>query len=161
MKKILAILALMMLLSGCRAETFETVNDDIVAPVMGQSKQIQMALPADAAVGAANTDGGRIYWCDGYDIVVQTLAGGDITRTVKTLSGFDMNAVPVIQTQLGGIKRYEWVWCTAAEGGDQVNRAVVLAEGDYHYCVALSAAAEEAGALEAQWSDLLSGIVLV
>ena len=116
MKKWIATLLLLtVLLTGCAAETFETVDDALATPVMGQLKQITMELPADAAVGAVNADGGKVYWCEDYDIAVQTLQGGDVARTVKALSGFDMERLTVFHTQSGGNKRYEWVWSSAGE----------------------------------------------
>lgn len=160
MKKWIAVLLLGVFLTGCSAQTFETVGDVLDTPVMGQSKQILMELPEDAAVGAVNTQGGKVYWCEDYDITVQTLQGGDVARTVKTLSGFDMDRLTVFHTQNGDSKRYEWVWSSAGETGDQISRAVIIAEGNYHYCVTLHTAAEAAGALEPEWTAVLATVQL-
>lgn len=161
MKKWLAVIVLTgIFLTGCMAQTFETVGDQLEAPVISISRQIRLELPEDAAVGAVNAQGGKVYWCDDYDITVQTLPGGDLAETVKMLSGFDINKLSVFTVESGECKRYEWVWSAAGETGDQICRAVVLAEGNYHYCVTLHTAAENAAALEPEWSAILATVQL-
>lgn len=161
MKKLWGLLALVLVFTGCAAApTFETVGDDALAPVMGQSKQVLLDLPSDATVGAVNQDGSRIYWCEDYDIAVQTLPGGDLERTMKTLTGFSLGVLPVMQTQYGAVKRYEWVWSAVGEAGDRMHRAVLISEGEYHYCVTLSTAAENAGMLDDCWTQLLASVTI-
>lgn len=162
MKKTWILLALVLLLSGCAStQTFETVEDDLVTPVMGQMKQVVLTLPKSAASPVVNTDdGSRLFLCDGYDLTVQTLVGGDLNRTVKQLCGYGASQVTVLESELGGSKRYEWVWTSAGEGGDQIGRAVVIADGQYHYCVCIMADAATAGMLDGEWTKILSGIAL-
>ena len=163
MKKIWIIVILVLVLTGCGAtETFETLSDDIVKPVMGVEKQIVLTLPKSAAAPVVNTaDGSRLFLCDGYDLTVQTLAGGDVSRTVKRLCGYDMEKVTVLESSKGGQKRYEWVWTAAGEGGDQIGRAVVVSDGDYHYCICAMADAVTAGVLDQEWSSVFASVKLV
>jgi len=160
MKKIVAILMLAVLLCGCSAaETFETVNDDMEQPVMGQVKKVSLTLPESAASPVVNTDdGARLYLCQGYDLAVQTLVGGDINRTVTALCGYETDKVRLMESNQDGDKRYEWVWSAVGEDGDQIGRAVVLAQGDYHYCVSVMALAQSAGALEQEWTALFASL---
>lgn len=160
MKKIVAILLLAVLLCGCSAmETFETVNDGMEQPVMGQVKKVSLTLPESAASPVVNTeDGARLYLCKGYDLAVQTLAGGDIKRTVTALCGYAADQIRLMESNQDGEKRYEWVWSAVGEDGDQIGRAVVLAQGDYHYCVSVMAPAQSAGALENEWTELFASL---
>lgn len=162
MKKLMVMLLLCALMTGCATvPTFETVGDDVMIPVMGQAKQVVLSLPDGAAVPVVNSDdGSRLFLCDGYELMIHTRSGGDLNATVKTLCGYDADKVTVLQSQKGGIKRYEWVWTTAGEGGDQIGRAVVLSEGGYHYCVCAMAGSDAAGNLEQEWADIFNSITL-
>ena len=160
MKKWVSFVMLVVLLSGCSAtETFETVNDQMEQPVMGQEKKVVLTLPDSAASPVVNTDdGARLYLCDGYDLMVQTLAGGDIHRTVTALCGYSADKVRIMESNKEGCKQYEWVWSTVGEEGDQIGRAVVLAQGDYHYCVSVMAPSALAGSLEQQWAEVFASL---
>ena len=143
------------------AETFETVGDDLLQPVMGQIRQIDLDLPESAAAPVMNEDdGGKLYLCDGYVLTVQTLDGGDLNRTVRNLSGFSVEDITILETHTQGIKRYDWVWSAAGEGGDQVGRAVVLDDGSHHYCVTVMADEQTAGSLDDQWTRLFATVAL-
>ena len=156
MKKIAIFLVLVILLTGCAAaETFESVDDNWVQPVMGQAQKVSLTLPESAASPVVNTDdGARLYLCDGYELAVQTLAGGDMSRTVTSLCGFTADQVRIMESSKDGQRRYEWAWSAVGEEGDVIGRAVVLAQGEYHYCVSVMASAELAGSLEQEWAAL-------
>ena len=161
MRKLLVITMVALLLAGCgTTEVFERVEDSPNVPAMAQEKQVVLTLPDDAAAPVVNADGGRLFLCDGYDLTVQTLPGGDISRTVTALCGFNPEQVRMVQTQRQGNKCYEWVWSAAGEGGDQVGRAMVISDGTYHYCVCVMADAVTAGVLDGQWSAIFEGITL-
>ena len=160
MKKIAVLLVLVVLLCGCSAaETFETVDDALEQPVMGQVRKVSLTLPQSAASPVVNTDdGARLYLCDGYDLAVQTLVGGDINKTVMALCGYSADHVRVMESSKDGNKPYEWVRSAVGEEGDQIGRAMVLAQGDYHYCVSVMASAELAGSLEQEWTQIFSSL---
>lgn len=145
------------LLTGCgAAETFETVGDDILQPVMAPAGQIVLELP-DSASAHTMAEGKEdaLYFCDGYTVTVQTMDRGDLDRTVRTLCGFGADSLKLVQTQVEGGRRWDWVWTAAGEGGDAVGRGAIIDDGKYHYCVTVMAQAEQAGKLETQWTDLL------
>ena len=120
---------------------------------------MSLTLPESAASPVVNTDdGARLYLCDGYDLAIQTLAGGDINRTVTDLCGYSADKVGLMESVQDGTKRYEWVWSAMGEEGDQIGRAVVLTQGDYHYCVSVMAPSELAGALEQEWTALFTSL---
>ena len=156
MKKWWICLCFMVFLTGCAAaETFETVADDLIQPVMAPAAQIGLELPESASTQTAlGSDSDRLYFCDGYTVTVQTLDRGDLERTAKNLCGFDTDSLKIVETVNDGKKRWDWVWTAAGEGGDAVGRAAVIDDGNYHYCVTVMADAEEAGNLEAEWTEL-------
>ena len=74
MKIWVVLLALALCLTGCGSQqTMETVADEWVVPVMAQPKQITVKLPGEAAMPAAESDSGRLYLCQDYEIALQTL----------------------------------------------------------------------------------------
>ncbi len=161
MKKFGFLLCLLLLLSGCAAESMETVSDDLAQSVMAPAQEITINLPDHAASPVVDKDDGdRLYLCDGYVLAVQTMDSGDLDRTARSLSGFGRDSLTMLQTQTGQCKRYEWVWSAAGEGGDQLCRATVLDDGSYHYCLTAMADASEAGALEEQWDQIFSSFAV-
>ena len=162
MKKCWLVMCLMVTLTGCGAvETFETMQDEYLQPVMGQMRQINLTVPISAAAPVMNDEnGGRLYLCDGYVLTLQTLEGGDLDRTARAVSGFGCEKLSVVETAISGGKRFDWVWTAVGEGGDHIGRVAVLDDGTYHYCVSVMADADTAGALEAEWSGLFSSVTL-
>ena len=160
MKKLLVVILLSMLLVGCSAGEFEQVSD-VYAPQADPVKQeIKLTMPADASQATVQSDFGSIYFCDGYEIMVQTFLGGDIQGTIKELTGFDMEALTVIESEYGGLKRYECAWTAVGEAGASVGRTVVLDDGAYHYCVSLLANEEEVAPLQETWQALIHSVTV-
>lgn len=163
MKTLLWVMGMLgLLLSGCgAAETFETVSDEILAPVVAAPGEIYVQLPPDAAAPAAQTEGQKLYLGDDYEILLENLPSGDLQRTVKQLSGFSPEALTVVKTRQGELDRYEFVWTCMGEQGQRLGRAVILDDGNYHYCLSVvrDAAGEEAR--RGQWQAVFSSFVLV
>ena len=161
MKKLWMIAALGILLAGCGAEaTYETVADEVVQAVMAEPAGIHLTLPEETMLPAMETDAGTIYLCDGYDIMVQTLDGGDLNETVRTISGCNLADLTVMQTETGGITRYEFVWTAAGETGQQVARAAILDDGSYHYVLSSVTAAEEFEEYREIWNGIYESFYL-
>lgn len=159
-----AILMLMILLmlSGCGAEeTMETVSDVLDTPVMAQMREISLVLPEEAASPTVESDSERLYLCEDYEITVQILDGGDLNRTVKTLSGYDRDVLTVLSTRKENLDCYEFVWACAGEEGELVGRAMVLDDGDYHYCVSILGDAAQAVENKVLWDDMFRSFSLV
>ena len=118
------------------------------------------AVPEDATVCTMESGEGTMWLCDGFTLTVQTLAGGDLNRSLQQLTGFTEDQLTVMQTKQGDIKRREFVWSAAGEGGDQVGRAVILDDGNNHYAVSVMADAEKAGKLTQTWQKILDSVTL-
>ena len=155
MKKIWILVLALMLLCGCGAEeTFETVGDEIVQQVLAQQREILLKLPEETLLPAVETDGRTLYSCSGYDVTVQTLAGGDLNATVRQISGFAADDLTVIQSATGELTCYEFVWTGTGDLGEEVCRAKILDDGNYHYVLTASASAKMAGELQEIWNGM-------
>ena len=159
MRKICLLVMLCLVLCGCGArETFETVDDDLIQPVLGQQKDILLTVPEDA-VEVRGSDG-VLYLCDGYEVTAQVLSAGDLDGTLRALTGFGADALTVMETAASEMARYECAWSAAGETGDTVGRAVILDDGAYHYCVTVLADADDASGLLEVWNALFDSLTL-
>lgn len=162
MKKIIWMLLPVLLLCGCKQqETMETVSDEIILPVMAQPRDISVELPGETALPVIENDAGRIYLCDEYEIVLQTMDAGDLGRTMQTLSGMEKEQLTVMETVSDDVKRYEFVWTSAGEQGEQLGRGVVLDDGTYHYCLSVLRSAEKADKSQVNWNRVFQSFKLV
>lgn len=136
MKRILLVLLMSLLLAGCaEAELGETVADVWQEAVtVAAPRETRLELPGEAVACAMESDTGRLYFGDGYEVMVQTLSGGDLDATIRSLTGFDREDITVLQSQ-SDPKRWEFTWASAGEGGERLGRGVVLDDGNYHYCL--------------------------
>ena len=162
MKKIAMALLLALLLSGCGAkETLETVADDIpLQPVLAQPAQISVRLPDNAVSPVLESDTQQLYFCEDYEIAIETRSSGDLSGTITALTGFAPEQLTVMHTSPEGVDRYEFVWAAAGEDGDRLGRGVVLDDGSYHYCMSVLRDAEDPKKSQVVWSDVFSSFAL-
>ena len=162
MKKIAMALLLGLLLSGCGAkETLDTVADDIpLQPVLAQPAQISVRLPDNAVSPVLESDTEQVYFCEDYEIAIETRASGDLSGTITAMTGFDPEQLTVMHTSPDGVDRYEFVWASAGEDGDRLGRGVVLDDGSYHYCMTVLRDAENQKKSQVVWSDVFSSFSL-
>lgn len=157
LKIVVTVLMMSLLLCGCGVqETYETIADEMVQPVMAQPKQIQVDLPGDVLAPVLKTAGEQVYLARDHEIIVETRSSGDLNATVAALSGFSAEELTLMQRQQDGCQRYDFVWTSAGEAGDRMGRAVILDDGDYHYCMTVlrDAAGEEMS--QTSWEDVFS-----
>ena len=154
------LLLLMILLTGCGAEeTFETVADELVLPVMAQPRFVCVDLPGETALPVIENDHGRIYVCNDYEIVLQTVESGDLESTIQTVSGLSRDDITVMETTADGVARYEFVWAAAGERGERLGRGVILDDGNYHYCMSVLRDAEAVS--QVVWRDVFESFTLL
>jgi len=153
---------LCLLLSGCGTEqTGETISDELLIPVMAQPGSISVELPGETALPVVENDSGRVYVCNDYEIVLQTLAGGDMEETFKTVTGLIRDDLTVMETFLDGISRYEFVWAAVGESGDRIGRGVILDDGNYHYCMSILRDTEGTEKSQVNWDQVVSSFRIV
>ena len=162
MKKWCVLLLLVFCLSGCgEAEVFETVQDEAVRPVMAEPGEIMLQLPEEAVLPAMETDSGTLYMCRDYDVMVQTLAGGDLDATVRQVTGYGLEDLTVITTAKGDLTCYEFVWTIASDIGEQVCRGMILEDGHYHYVLSAMTDASLTSEYQEIWNGLFESFGLV
>ena len=162
MKKWLVILVFAALLSGCGAEeTFETIADVVQeVPVMA-ARQFYVSLPEEAATPTFQDEAQQLYVCEDYTISKQIFAGGDLEKTVNSVTGMKTSDLQILKTVHDTYDRYDFVWTAAAEEGLQVGRASIYDDGSYHYVLTALAAEETAGDLRPEIQDMFSSCKLL
>lgn len=162
MKRCVLLMMLMLTLCGCAAEeVFETVADELALPAMAQPREIAVNLPDNALAPVLDSDSQQIYLSEDYEILLETLTGGDIDATIRSLTGYEKDKLTVIQTQWDGVERYEFVWVSAGESGDRLGRGVVLDDGNYHYCMSVLRDAENRKMSQIVWREVFASFQLV
>lgn len=159
MKRWLWMMVLAVLLCGCRAEeTLETVSDEWIVPAMAQPREVSVRLPEDTVLPVLEQEGRQLYMGQDYEIMLETMASGDLRSTIRSLSGYEQEQLTILETKHGDAERYEFVWTAAGEQGHRLGRAVVLDDGDYHYCLSVLRDADEALVV---WQDVFASFALV
>ena len=162
MKKLWVIPLIALLLAGCGGEkSLETITDVQDTPVVSTTQKILVQLPPELSTPALqNGENGTLYLCEDYSVVVQTLEGGDLARTIHSATGMKKEDLQILKTQQGDAKRYQWVWTSGGEKGTQVGRGCVLDDGAYHYV--LTALVDEDLAKEVQpaWKEIFASFRL-
>lgn len=162
MKKMLAILLTVILLAGCgKKDVMETVSDVQSVPTAAIQQEILVYLPPELSVPALQDESaGELYLCDDYSVTVQTVASGDLAKTVRNATGMEKEDLQIIKTRQGDVVRYQWVWAANGERGIQVGRGCILDDGAYHYV--LTALAEEGAAKRVQdtWKEMFASFRL-
>ena len=158
MKKFIWMVLLTALLTGCTAEeTLETVSDEWVVPVMAQPREMSVRLPEDTVAPVLEQDGRRLYMGRDYEIMLETLSSGDLSATIRSLCGYEQDQLTVLETRQGDYSRYDFVWTMAGETGDRLGRAVILDDGEYHYCMS---AIRDQGDTQIPWRDVFGSFSL-
>ena len=160
MKKVYLIL-LALLLTGCgKAEVYETVNDEAAQSVLAQPREIWFDLGQEPVLPAMVSDSGTLYICEDFDVAVHTIQSGDLQSTVQQVSGFLPEELTLIQTGSGDLDRYEFVWTSAAELGQQIGRATILDDGNFHYVLSATMDAELIGEYQEIWNGIFESFQL-
>lgn len=154
--------ALCLGLIGCSQEmTFETVADELLQSVMAQPREISVRLPDDALAPVLDSDAQQMYVSEEYEIVIETLSAGDLDATIQAISGYSRDNVTIMETQWDDVTRYDFVWASAGEEGDRLGRAVILDDGNYHYCMSALRDADTTKTSQIVWSDVFGSFSLV
>lgn len=162
MRKYTLFLLVLFLLTGCaREETLETISDEYVQSVAAQPKRISVELPDDVVAPVMESTSEQVYLCNDYEIVIETKNGGDLNDTVQTICGYDKDDVTIMTTQEGEADRHEFVWASAGEEGERIGRAVILDDGDYHYCMSILRDADTTEGSQIVWNNVFSSFHLV
>ena len=160
MKKLIIAAVLLVTLCGCSAEqVFETISDVEIAPVIAQTRKVEIELPEDTAIYTMIADEeNRMYLCGDYTVAVQTMGSGDLDRSLQMLTGFNRSALTVLETRQEDVQRYDFAWSTVSEAGEQISRGAILDDGQYHYAVTVMADSDKAAQLHDQMQKILDSV---
>lgn len=163
MKKWYLLLLLpVLLLAGCAGveETLETVADELDIPVMAAPREVIVSLPGETDLGAVEGSTGRIYLANDYQVTIETLDAGDLDKTIREMSGFHREDLTVLETQEEDVKRYEFVWVSAGEKGEQLGHGIILDDGNYHYCMTVLRDADLDTGTQVVWDEIYQSFSL-
>ena len=161
MKMCVGLLLVALILGGCAAEdTFETLADEWYQGEAAPMAEVLLELPEEAVTPVSESESGTLYQCDGYELLLQTLEAGDLDATLRQITGRGREELTVMETRFRDGKRYDLVWSCLGETGDQIGRACILDDGNYHYVLTVLADARRAGEFEAVWEELFSSYSL-
>ena len=159
--KIITFILQAVLLTGCgKAEVYETVTDEMVQAVSAEPREVLFDLAQEPVLPAMESDSGTLYLCGDFDVVVHTCQSGDLSSTVKEVSGFLPEELTVIQTGNGEVERYEFVWTSATDLGQQIGRATILDDGNYHYLLSATVDAELIEEYQEIWNGIFESFQL-
>ena len=163
MKKLLVILLTAGLLTACGVPpAYETVNDVYTQPQNAKPMQMVLDMPQEAAAPSLQSpDTGAFYQCDGYTMVIQTFASGNLEQTLQNMTGRGKDQLRPIKTMTEQGNRYDFIWTAAGENGLQMGRGCLLDDGNYHYTLSVMADASETGRLRETWQNLFDTCRLI
>lgn len=161
MKKIWVMLLMAILLAGCGKDgALETVSDVQAEPVAAVAQRIQVQLPAELSAPALQNEESTLYLCDDYSVTVQTVAAGDLQKTIRNATGLNKENLQIMQTRQGDAKRYQFMWTANAETGIQVGRTCILDDGAYHYVLTATADEAVSGQVQQAWKEIFTSFCL-
>ena len=161
MRKWCMLLVVALLLSGCQeADVFETVEDEVLLQVMAQPMEVRVTLPEDTVLPVMETEDGMLYMCREFDVLIQTMEGGDLQETVRAVSGFDREDLTLVETLRQDMPCYEFAWTAAGEMEEQVCRCMILDDGSYHYIVTAMVDAELAHEYQQIWNGMFESVTV-
>ena len=148
MKTVCLVCLLALLLSGCAAPVWETVED--VSPAVEAAAwqedtyTIQLGLPEGAAL-LEEAGGCRLYGTgDGsLEILTETFLASGLDSAVRHLSGLSAEDLTSLRTQRFSLPEYQFVWYAQSEEGGWLCRADLVLDG--LDCYAVVCRSREAG----------------
>ena len=121
----------------------------------GESAYAQLRFTEDVAAKCGDRFVIRFY------SPLETVGGGDLSATIQRISGYTPDNLTVMETAQNGAKRYDFVWASAGENGDQLGRAVILDDGNYHYCLSVLRDADTTEKSQIVWRDVFDSFKLI
>ena len=142
MKKV-ALMLMMLLLSGCAAPVWETVDDEIPgvedASWVDEAYTVQIGMPSGIAL-TEERDGWQLYSTADGDLEVETrtFLASDLDSAVRMVSGFEAEELTILQTTRFDLPEYQFAWVAQTERGSRLYRADVVMNGTECYAVVCS-----------------------
>ena len=160
MKYIALVLAMICILAGCTAEpTWETMKDELDQPAVHQEHEVVM--DTSASLLSMESEWGRIYLYEGFDVCIQIQESGDLGRTLQTVTGFQRDELMLVETSGGDFQRFDCAWSAMSADGQMVGRTILFDDGVHHYCITMTTQADHMAEVEDAWLGLITSIRIV
>jgi len=135
MKQVCLVL-LFLVLSGCTAPVWETVEDEMPAVAVSSwledAYTVQFGIPETVNL-QEEREGWQVYGTEDGSLEIETrifLTSG-LESAVRTVSGFEAEELTILQTSRFGLPEYQFAWVAQTEQGSRLYRAdLVLDETD-------------------------------
>ena len=148
------------MLAGCGGEpVYETIGDvwEQTEPA-AKPGRMEVPLPEGAQMEVMEGLGDSYYRVGEWDLWTTVLSGGDVKRSIRTLSAMNTDSLTVLKRGRGALECFETTWSVASEEGQRVVRAGILDDGSYHYCLCISAPEEEAEDAGQVFTEILNAV---
>ena len=141
--KILSLMVVCLLLTGCSAPVWETVEDEVPAvPVsswLEDAYSVQLGLPGSVELLEEREDW-KVYGTrDGeLEIETRTFLTSGPESAVRTVSGFEAEELTLLKLSRFGLPEYQFAWVSQTEQGARLYRADLIMDGTCCYAVVCS-----------------------
>jgi len=141
--KILSLVVVCLLLTGCSAPVWETVEDVVPAvPVsswLEDAYSVQLGLPSSVELLEEREDW-KVYGTrDGeLEIETRTFLTSGPESAVRTVSGFEAEELTLLKLSRFGLPEYQFAWLAGTEQGCRLYRAELVLDGSNCYAVICS-----------------------
>lgn len=68
----------------------------------GAAGEISVRLPDNAVAPVLESDSEQVYLSEDYEIIVETVSGGDLSATIQRISGYTPDNLTVMETAQDG-----------------------------------------------------------
>ena len=147
MRKAGLALALLLLLTGCRAKASEPVEfvEDGAGAALSDPYQIVFGVPQDAVQTVMAEDSAvEVYEAANgdYRIVTEIMEATSVEKAIEAVSGMPADQLTVLKLQRFPMPEYHFAWSSSNEEGETVSRAALIAAEDHYYVMTMT---EKAG----------------
>lgn len=142
-KKAGLVLAILLLLSGCKAKAAETAEyvEDGLQTGNPNPYVIVFGVPEDVVQTTFGEEGNaQLYEAvnGDYIIVTEVLSATSVEEAVAQISGKPYESLQVMKLQHRPMPEYHFAWASTGEEGDSVSRATLIAGEDYYYVMTMT-----------------------
>ncbi len=140
-KKLIAVLMMLVLLTACGAETKSETVEDGLLDVKSKPYTIVISVPEDVT---QETFGDAEQGCwyeaaDGsYTITTEILDATTVEEGIEAISGIPADRLNVMELHHRPMPEYHFAWASAGEEQDTVSRCAMIASEDYYYVLTVN-----------------------
>ena len=164
MKKLLVLVGIVGMLTGCGAEpTWEYVQDRIMPEEVvcwqQEAYTISLGIPQDCELLEEEL-GRSVYGKDDLKVEKRVFLTSGKENAIKAVSGLDASQLTVMETTRFGMPEYQFAWYQEQEQGGRLCRADLIVHDQECYAVICSSDVEVGNAHEQEIRQVFSSFGL-